>query len=76
MKTHGNKVRVLFHATVTAIFIAGTTYLFISQPAAATPVFAKQTGKSCGDCHQSPSGGGALTPLGETFKANGNKLPK
>jgi len=38
--------------------------------------FAKDTGKSCADCHTNPKGGGALTPLGEAFKANGNKLPK
>jgi hypothetical protein len=38
--------------------------------------FAKETGKSCADCHTNPKGGGALTPLGESFKANGNKLPK
>jgi hypothetical protein len=37
---------------------------------------ATQTGKSCGECHTDPKGGGALTAFGEKFKANGNKLPK
>jgi hypothetical protein len=58
-----------------AIIIAAAGALVFSQPAAATAQFAKETGKSCGDCHTSPKGGGALTPLGTQFKANGNKMP-
>jgi mono/diheme cytochrome c family protein len=50
--------------------------LLVSHPAAATPKFAAETGKSCGDCHTAAAGGGPLTPLGEKFKANGNKMPK
>jgi cytochrome c553 len=59
-----------------AAAIAGATSLLVSLPAAATAQFAKDTGKACGDCHTNPAGGGALTPLGEKFKQNGNKLPK
>jgi hypothetical protein len=33
------------------------------------------TGKECGQCHVSVTGGGKLTPFGEKFKANQNKLP-
>jgi hypothetical protein len=57
------------------ILFAGTTSLIISRPANATPAFATQTGKACGECHESKAGGGKLTPFGEAFKANGNKLP-
>ena len=63
-------------ATAAAAVIAGIASLSLIQPAIATPQFAKETGKSCTDCHTSASGGGALTPFGEKFKANGNKLPK
>ena len=50
--------------------------LSAQRSANAKPEFAAQTGKACGACHQNPSGGGKLKPLGEKFKANGNKLPK
>jgi cytochrome c5 len=62
--------------TAAAIVIAGATSLLVSRPAAATAQFAKDTGKACGDCHTNPAGGGPLTPFGEKFKANGNRLPK
>jgi cytochrome c5 len=62
-------------AAAAAIIIAAAAALVFSQPAAATPQFAKDTGKTCGDCHTNPKGGGALTPLGTQFKANGNKMP-
>ncbi len=56
--------------------MAGTVSLVMSRPAAATPQFAKDTGKACGGCHTNPKGGGSLTPFGHKFKANGNNLPK
>jgi hypothetical protein len=59
-----------------AALMAGAASLLVSPLASATAQFAKETGKSCGDCHTNPQGGGALTPFGEAFKANGNKLPK
>lgn len=58
-----------------AIVIIGAGAIVFSEPAAATPQFAKDTGKSCGDCHTNAKGGGPLTPLGAQFKANGNKMP-
>jgi mono/diheme cytochrome c family protein len=59
-----------------ALVILGMAALTVSRPATATAQFAKETGKSCGDCHTSAQGGGPLTPLGEKFKANGTKMPK
>jgi hypothetical protein len=76
MKIHAKMTFVLACGTAVAALIAGATSLLVPQPAAATAQFAKDTGKSCGDCHTNPQGGGALTPLGAAFKANGNKLPK
>lgn len=62
-------------SSAAAIIITAAGAIMFSVPAAATTAFAKQTGKSCGDCHTSAKGGGALTPLGIQFKANGNKMP-
>jgi len=67
---------VLACSTAATALIGGAASLLVSQPAGATVQFAKDTGKSCADCHTNPKGGGALTPMGEAFKANGNKLPK
>jgi mono/diheme cytochrome c family protein len=58
-----------------AITLAAAGALVFSAPASATVQFSKDTGKSCADCHTNPKGGGALTPLGAQFKANGNKMP-
>jgi hypothetical protein len=62
--------------TAAAIVVCGAAALAMSQPAAATAQFAKDTGKACGDCHTNAKGGGPLTALGEKFKANGNKMPQ
>ncbi len=35
-----------------------------------TAEYARQTGKSCGDCHIDPAGGGGLTRDGEAFRDN------
>jgi mono/diheme cytochrome c family protein len=59
-----------------ALVIAVALSLFLAPSARATEAFAKQTGQACGQCHTSAKGGGPLTPAGEKFKANGNKLPK
>lgn len=76
MKMTARMTYVLACNMAVAIIIGGVTALLVSRPAVATAQFAKDTGKSCGDCHTNPAGGGPLTPLGEKFKANGNKLPK
>jgi mono/diheme cytochrome c family protein len=75
MYIQAKKVFAIATGTAAAIVVAGAAALIISQPAGATAQFAKETGKSCGDCHTNPKGGGALTALGEKFKANGNKMP-
>jgi mono/diheme cytochrome c family protein len=67
---------LLTGATVISGALLTTALMFVAQPAAATAQFAKDTGKSCGDCHTNPAGSGPLTDLGAKFKANGNKMPK
>ena len=49
--------------------------IVLPRNAAATPVFAQQTGLPCGQCHENPAGGGKLKEFGQKFQANGNKLP-
>jgi hypothetical protein len=73
MTVNAIKASVLVCGTAATLLIAGTASLTISRPASATPAFATQTGKACGQCHESPTGGGKLTQFGEAFKANGNK---
>ncbi len=55
-----------------AFVLAGLTAA--PRLAAAKPEFSAQTKKACVFCHKNPGGGGPLTPAGEKFKANGNKL--
>jgi len=50
------------------------TMVVASREAAATPAYAQQTGKPCGQCHVNPAGGGKLTSFGSKFQANGHKL--
>jgi mono/diheme cytochrome c family protein len=76
LKTKAKDALALASAAVALVVVAVATSLVVIQPAAATAQFAKDTGKSCGDCHTNAQGGGPLTPFGEKFKANGNKLPK
>jgi cytochrome c5 len=76
MRAYAKRAFVLACSTAAAAAIVGAASLIISRPAAATAQFAKETGKACGDCHTAAQGGGPLTPFGEQFKANGNKLPK
>ena len=73
MKAPAQKAFALFCGAATAMLIAGTISLIVSQPASAKPEFAAQTGKPCGNCHENPGGGGKLKPAGEKFKANGFK---
>jgi mono/diheme cytochrome c family protein len=58
-----------------AILVAALALVGIAPAARATEAYARQTGKGCADCHASAQGG-ALSPAGEAFKANGYKLPK
>jgi hypothetical protein len=75
MKMNPSNAFAIATGIAAAVVIAGASALLMSQPAAATAQFAKDTGKACGDCHTNAKGGGPLTPLGEKFKANGNKMP-
>jgi len=74
IKTHRSLATLCGFAAV--LVLTGASALLLAHPANATAAFAAATGKSCGDCHTAPAGGGALTPFGEKFKANGNKVPK
>ncbi len=76
MKVNAHRVFTATVGAAGAIVIACATALVISGPASATAKFAAETGKACADCHTNPKGGGALTALGEKFKANGNKMPQ
>jgi cytochrome c553 len=62
-------------AVAMATMMAATTLIVLPRNAAATPVFAQQTGLPCGQCHENPAGGGKLKEFGQKFQANGNKLP-
>jgi hypothetical protein len=75
MKSLGKQWFAVAAGASVAMVIAGAASVLLSQPAAATAQFAKDTGKACAACHTNPKGGGTLTPLGEQFKANGNKMP-
>ena len=50
------------------------TMVLAPREAAATPAYAQQTGKPCGQCHVNSAGGGKLTSFGSKFQANGHKL--
>ena len=50
------------------------TMVLAPREAAATPAYAQQTGKPCGQCHVNTAGGGKLTSFGSKFQANGHKL--
>jgi hypothetical protein len=75
MQVTRGKAFAIATGTAAAIVMVGAGALMFSAPAVATVQFAKDTGKSCGDCHTSAKGGGPLTPLGAQFQANGNKMP-
>ncbi len=76
MRVNSRKAFALTCGTAAVVVMVSAASLLFSRPAAATAQFAKDTGKSCADCHTNPKGSGALTRFGEQFKANGNKLPK
>jgi hypothetical protein len=67
------KVRLRFIRHRVFLLASGLLLLFASLPAAAVPVFARQTGEACEACHVSfPE----LTPFGRMFKLNGFTLGK
>jgi cytochrome c len=76
MKARHERWYVLTCAAASVLVIAGGISLTVSRPAVATAQFAAETKLSCAACHTNPQGAGPLTPMGEKFKANGNKMPK
>jgi predicted heme/steroid binding protein/uncharacterized membrane protein len=52
------------------------TVFFPASRAPATEEFAQETGRSCGDCHLDPSGGGGLNPAGKAFLAGRGEAGK
>lgn len=74
--TLNSKQALILSCGVVTVVLVGAMSLAMPRTAGATQQFAKETGKSCADCHTNPKGGGALTAFGEKFKANGDKLPK
>jgi hypothetical protein len=75
MKTTTKRSYLLAGAGAGAAGIMLAICTLAARPALATVQFAKDTGKSCGTCHTAAAGGGPLTPFGEKFHANGDKLP-
>jgi hypothetical protein len=75
MHSYASKAVWTIFGSAAALLIIGAACVVTSRPAAATAQFAAATGQSCAACHTDPKGGGALTPAGAAFKANGNKLP-
>jgi len=61
-------VPIAIFTLAAAATMFGAALTFDPQHAAATPAFAQQTGKACGSCHVSKSGGGALTKAGKAFQ--------
>lgn len=59
----GSRLTAAILATISAAL-----FVIASQPAAALPSFARQTGQPCGTCHTDYPG---LTPYGRLFKLNG-----
>jgi hypothetical protein len=59
---------------ICGLLFAATIVVLAPREAAATPAYAQQTGKPCGQCHANPAGGGKLTSFGSKFQANGHKL--
>jgi hypothetical protein len=62
----------VFSMTIAAV-VAAMTLIASHQDTAAYPVYSRQTNLPCEQCH---TRSGKLTAFGETFKANGNKLPE
>jgi hypothetical protein len=67
-------ILVIAGGAAAAVALAATISLFVSRSAGATPAYATQTGKACTQCHTTAAGG-ALTPYGGKFQADGHKMP-
>ncbi len=69
MKIQAKRAFALVCGAAVAGLFAAMLSVGASQPASATPQFASQTGKPCGQCHQNPGGGGKLKPFGEKIQS-------
>ena len=70
----GLKPIAVVAAAISGLLLVTTVVVLAPREAAATPAYAQQTGKPCGQCHVNPAGGGKLTSFGSKFQANGHKL--
>ena len=61
-------------AAVTMLIAALVLVAGAWRPASASSAFTQQTGLPCTRCHVMPPTGNKLTPFGEEFKKNGNKV--
>ncbi len=66
--------RVVSLSTAVAAFALAAALAFGTGQAQATPAFATQTKQGCPACHVMPPNKDKLTPTGQKFKANGNKM--
>ncbi|SPJ17342.1 exported hypothetical protein [Burkholderiales bacterium] len=71
---NGLKPAAVVATAISGLLFAATIVVLTPREAAATPAYAQQTGKPCGQCHVNPAGGGKLTSFGSKFQANGHKL--
>ncbi len=71
---NGLKPAAVVATAISGLLFAATIVVLTPREAAATPAYAQQTGKPCGQCHVNPAGGGKLTSFGSKFQANGQKL--
>jgi hypothetical protein len=56
------------------VFLAAIAVLPL-QALQARPIYARQTGLPCGQCHVNPAGGGPRNAFGRAFAARGHRLP-
>jgi hypothetical protein len=63
---------------VTLVIVALAVFVAVGldgNQAMALPSYVQPGAATCGACHVNTAGGGALTPLGTAFAANGHVLP-
>jgi len=59
---------IMISTFAAAMAMFGAALTFDPPQASAMPAYAQQTGRACGSCHVSKSGGGALTKAGKAFQ--------
>ncbi len=66
--------RVVSLSIAAATLAVAGALTFGAGHAQATPAYAQQTKQGCPACHVMPPNKDKLTPTGQKFKANGNKM--